>query len=155
MMNTIIAYVRNAKEEFVFLGEFPTGGRGGIDPLLSENSVFITPSKKFLLNVNAGDNTVTVFRILSDFKLRRVSIAKVAGTGPVAITVNSKGHVYVARHDFDGKFESVLDATGSLTGFRLTDNGKLVRIAGSVRRLPTRPGDVVISPDGNSVLYLR
>ncbi len=158
-MNTIIAYVRNAKDEFVFLGEFPTGGRGGIldpaddvDPLLSQNSVVITPSKKFLLNVNAGDNTVTVFRILSDFKLRRVSIAKVVGFGPLAIAVNSKGLVYVASQDFDGKFESVLDATGSLTGFRLTDNGRLVRIAGSVRRLPTRPGDVVFSPDGNSLV---
>ncbi len=157
--NTIIAYVRNALDEFTFIGEFDTGGRGGVlddsdnvDPLLSQNSVVVTPNRKFLLNVNAGSNTVTVFRILRDFKLKRMSVTRVTGTGPVAIAVNRRKLVYVASADLDGKFDSFVDSKGSVSGFRLTYHGKLIPLLGSVRKLPTRPADVAFSPDGRSVV---
>ncbi len=158
--NTIVGYARNATDDFIFLGEFDTGGRGatldnstdGIDPLLSQNSVVVTPSKKFLLNVNAGSNTITAFKILPDLKLKRTSMARVTGTGPSAIAVNNEGLVYVASADFDGVFDSFSDSLGSLSGFRLTSTGILVPLEGSVRRLPTRPGDVVFSPDDMSLV---
>ncbi len=157
--NTIIAYVRNAMDEFTFLGEFDTGGQGGvlddgdaIDPLLSQNSIVVTPNKKLLLNVNAGSNTVTVFRIRRDFKLKRLSVTKVTGTGPLAIAVNSRSLVYVASADLDGKFTSFADSQGSLSGFRLTRRGRLIPLRRSVRKLPTRPADLAFSPDGRSLV---
>lgn len=159
-MNSIIAYVRTDDDRFVFLGEFATGGKGAIlddgdgsNPLISQNSVVVTPNKKFLLTVNAGSDTVTVFRIMPNFKLKIVSKASVIGAGPMAIAVHSSGRlVYVASADFDGKFTSPADSQGSLTGFILTHRGKLRRIRQSVRKLPTRPGDVVFAPNGRSLI---
>ncbi len=159
--NSIISYVRNSKDQFVFLAEFRTGGRGGIldtgdnvNPLISQNSIIVTPNKRFLLAVNAGSNSVTVFRILKNFRLRRVFIAKVLGRGPMAIAINRRGTlVYVASADADGKFTSPADSQGALTGFWMNRRtGRLYRIRNSLRKLPTRPGDVVFAPDGRSVI---
>lgn len=158
--NSIIAYVRNARDQFVFLGEFATGGRGGIldngdgsNPLISQNSVVVTPNKRFLLTVNAGSNSVTVFRILPNFRLRIVSIRRVFGKGPMAIAVHPRGSlVYVASADADGKNAAPASAMGALTGFVLNRHGQLFRIRRSFRQLPTRPGDVVFAVDGNSIV---
>ncbi len=159
-INTIIAYTRTASDEFVFLGEFQTGGKGavlnsgsGVDPLISQNSIVVTPNKKFLLAVNAGSNSVTVFRIMSDFKLKVISTAPVFGKGPVAIAVNRFGRlVYVASADLDGRFKSAADSMGALTGFTLSSSGRLRRIGRSLRKLPTRPSDVVFAPDDRSLV---
>lgn len=158
--NSIIAYVRNARDQFVFLAEFPTGGRGGIldngdgqNPLISQNSIIVTPNKRFLLTVNAGSNSVTVFRILRNFRLRRITVRRVFGKGPVAIAINPRGWlVYVASADADGRNAAPPSAMGALTGFYLNRRGRLFRIRRSFRQLPTRPADVVFAPDGRSIV---
>lgn len=152
--NTIIAYGRLANGSHVLIGEFETGGQGGdfddeddgIDPLFSAFSVILTPNNRFLLAVNAGSSSITVFRVKSDFTLRRTFIQKVNGTGPNSLTF-CNGLVYVSVIDSDGLFSSLVEAKGGLEGFRLTCRGRLRRIQGSARDLPGRPSAVRLSPD--------
>lgn len=157
--NTIIAYGRLANGTLELIGEFKTGGRGGdlddeddgVDPLFSSFSVILTPDHRFLLAVNAGSSSISVFRVNSDFTLVRTSVQKVNGFGPNSLTF-SNGLVYVSVIDSDRSFSSLADVKGGLEGFRLTRNGKLLRIPKSTRDLPARPAAVRLSPDSKFLI---
>lgn len=156
--NSILAYARRPNGTLSFLGSFKTGGKGaelgnndGVDPLVSAYSVVLTPDYRFLLAVNAGSNSVSVFKVLPDFKLHLSSIQRVAGMGPVSIAY-SQNIVYVASADADGKFEGGNDQKGVLSGFKLTKFGYLVPIHKSVRVLTARPATIQFSPDGHALL---
>lgn len=158
--NTIVALSRNANGTLSPLASFPTGGRGasldtfdGIDPLISGFAVTITPDNRFILAVNGGSRSLSVFRILSDFSLRRTAVSTVAGYGPVSVAY-SNGIVYVASASRtpirEGFFR--FELVGLLTGFRLSNNGRLTRIGNSVRNLTNRPAAVQFTPDGRSLV---
>ena len=156
--NTIVAYARMSDDTFKLIGTFPTGGKGAnlnnnsvSDPLISQNSVVVTPNRRYLLAVNAGSNSVSLFKVLPDFSLKLRSVRRVAGVGPVAIAVNSRGLVYVASADADGKFTNTMDSAGALTAL-LIRRGKLFYIRRSIRKLSGRPADVNFSPDGRSLV---
>ncbi len=152
--NEIVAYGRRSDGTLERIGAFATGGRGGVfdageglDPLISAYSLVLTQNRRHLLAVNAGSNTVTVFRVQDDFSLRRTDRRRVAGVGPNSIAYFD-GRVYVSSIDADGRFEGEPDQQGILTGFFLSPGGRLFRIPWSFRRLPSRPGAVQFSPDG-------
>lgn len=152
--NAIVAYGRNDDGTLELIGKFNTGGAGaafdggeGLDPLISAYSLLLTENRRFLLAVNAGSNTLTVFRIRSDFSLRRTDRKRVYGVGPNSIAYHD-GRIYVSSIDADGVFTGEPDQEGALTGFRLSPQGKLQRIRGSVRVLGNRPSAIQFSPDG-------
>lgn len=156
--NQIVAYGRNADGTLELIGEFATGGRGaafdggeGLDPLISANAVIVTPNRRFLLAVNAGSNTITSFAIEDDFSLTRTSERTTDGIGPNSIAFRN-GLVYVTSIDADGIFTGEPDQEGTVTGFRLRQDGVLVRIPGSTRLLGNRPSAVQFSPDGRFVV---
>lgn len=156
--NSILAYARRPNGTIMFLDSFRTGGKGGdlgngngVDPLVSAFSVIMTPDYRFLFAVNAGSNSISVFKVLSNFKLRLMSTRKVAGFGPVSIAY-SRNILYVASADADGKFESLNDQRGVLSGFKLTKFGFLIPLFKSSRALSSRPSAIQFSPDGQSLL---
>lgn len=158
--NTILAYTRLSNGTLLPMGTFATGGKGAIlddfddvDPLFSAHSLIVTPDYRYILNVNAGSRSVTVFKVLRNFSLLRTSVATVSGFGPLSVAY-SNGLVYVASVEAssDPADFSILGAKGALTGFRLSRNGKLFRLEGSVRRLTNRPGAVQFSLDGRSLV---
>jgi len=126
-------------------------GGEGLDPLISANSVIITEDREHILAVNAGSNTVSVFKINPDFSLRLTDIERVYGVGPNSIAY-SNGLVYVSTIDADGQFAGEPDQEGALTGFRLSDSGRLTPIRRSVRLLDNRPSALQFSPDGRFVV---
>lgn len=151
--NSISAFGRMPNGQLVPLGDFETGERGaiipntdGFDPLSSAGSVVLV-RRKYVLAVNAGSASISVFKILKNFQLRLVSTASVAGFGPISIAV-SGNIVYVAIVDGDGTFEAFREQQGTVTGFKLTRSGRLLPIAGSTRSLGNRPSTVKFSPDG-------
>lgn len=157
--NTLIVYARRSDGTLSLLnGALRTGGRGavlnplpgGADPLVSAFSLTIV-GRRFVLAVNAGSNSVSVFRILPDFNLRLVSVRRVPGVGTVSITTFGS-IVYVASADTDGVFDSFDEQTGLLNGFRLTSGGRLIPLRRSLRRLSFRPATIRFSPDGRSLL---
>ncbi|KAI0560853.1 Lactonase [Gracilaria domingensis] len=135
-----------------------TGGKGailrddvGADPLISAFSVIITPNYRFVLAVNAGSQSVSVFKVLRDFSLRLVHVQPVPGLGPNSIAI-SGNLVYVASVETDGTFDDFFSQTGVLSGFRLSATGKLIPIPRSQRPLTFRPAAIKISPDRRSLV---
>jgi hypothetical protein len=111
-------------------GSFPTGGVGlnetFPDPLGSQNSLLLTPDGKWLLAVNAGSNTITVFQVKQN-GLKAVDYVSSGGILPVSLTI-SGNEVFVLN---DGDPTHV----GDITGFTLGYNGDLDPIWGSTRWL--------------------
>lgn len=140
--NEIIMYKRHKNGMLRFAGTFPTGGRGegGInDPLQSQGSLFLTPDHFYLLAVNAGSSSISVFRVF-DWGLLLLEISPSGGGNPVSVTMHDD-LVYVAN--FGGTYHTA--------GFRLQPWGELKPIPNSRRPLSgldTEPATIAFSPDG-------
>jgi len=152
--NTIVAYGRNDDGTLNLINEFRTRGKGaafdggeGLDPLISAYSLIATDDREHLIAVNAGSNSISVFRINDDFSLRLTDVKKVYGVGPNSIAYHN-GLLYVSSIDADGQFAGEPDQEGNLTGFRLSENGRLRPLRNSIRLLGNRPSAVQFSPDG-------
>lgn len=158
--NTIVAYGRNTDGTLELMNEYETGGNGGdfdggegIDPLISAYALVKSDDNRYLFAANAGSNTITVFRINSDYSLTRSDIASTGGVGPNSIAYSSKHRlVYVANIDADGVFNGEPDQEGSITGFRVVGTGQLKPIQHSTRQLGGRPSAIQFSPDGSRIV---
>ncbi len=155
--NTIVAYSRAADGTLSLVGEFPTGGDGGdfdgpegLDPLISAYAIINTPDNEFLMNVNAGSNTISVMQVNEDMSLTLVDTIGTRGVGPNSLAYHN-GIVYVTNIDADGEFAGEPDQEGSIYGYTF-DNGDLTAIPGSLRELDNRPAAVRFSPDGTQLL---
>ncbi|MEO6435542.1 MAG: hypothetical protein ABIP55_07240 [Tepidisphaeraceae bacterium] len=156
--NTIAAFGRNSDGTLTPINEFATGGNGGafddgngLDPLISQNSL-VAVDDRFILAVNPGSDSVTSFRINSDFSLTQTSVAPTGGVGPISVAYRD-GLVYVANADTDGTFTDPTDQVGNVTGLTLnTSTGQLTPIAGSTRQLANRPSDVRFAPNGGHLV---
>ena len=144
--NEIIAYGRNADGSLEQGRRFSTGGRGSggtTDPLASQGSLTLTEDRSFLLAVNAGSGSVSVFRV-QGARLSLVDRVPCGGAEPVA----------VAQH---GNLVYVLNAggTSNVVGFRFERNGRIKAISNSIKFLTSGnsgPGSLSFSPDGQFLL---
>jgi hypothetical protein len=156
--NYVLAYRAAADGNLTLINTYQTGGIGSggvpapnrprrLNPLSSEDSI-IAVDDRYLLVVNAGSNSVTSFRINTDFTLTRVDVEPSGGTMPVSLA-HWNGVVYVANADEDGTFTSPANQSGNITAMRLNPTtGELARIAGFSLALRGRPGDLEVTPDG-------
>ncbi len=158
--NTVVVYGRNADGTLELMDEYPTGGKGGdfdggegIDPLISAYALVKSPDNRHLFAVNAGSNSLTVFRINGDYSLTRTDIAPTGGVGPNSVAYSSEHNlVYVTNIDADGVFNGEPDQEGSITGFKLDALGRLEAIQRSTRYLGGRPSAIQFSPDGTRIV---
>lgn len=153
--NQIIAYDRAADGTLTPAGTFDTDGDGAVaagsavDPLASQGSLVLADGGRTLLAVNAGSDTVSVFRV-DGAALALRQVVPSGGPFPASIAV-SKHLVYV------------LDAggAGSVQGFVLF-GGTLRPLPGSNRSLGLSntnppnfldsPGQVGFTPSGSQVI---
>ena len=152
--NSIMVYQRAWDGTLTLAGTYTTGGMGGVaagsvvDPLASQGSLASADHGRALLAVNAGSNTVSLFRVRGDHLWLKQVIAS-GGTFPVSIAVH--GHlVYVLNAGVEG-------GSSCVAGFRLAGS-HLWMITGSQRSLGATdtthpfylasPGMVGFSPDG-------
>jgi 6-phosphogluconolactonase (cycloisomerase 2 family) len=153
--NTIVAYTRTASGGLQQAGSYPTGGNGGatngsvVDHLSSQGSLAYDRQAGLLYAVNAGSNTITVFRVAGD-ELFRSQVISSGGQFPVSIT-------------FHGSRVFVLNAWGgaSIAGF-LQLGGFLVPVPGWTRDLGLgtssstiftgTPGEVGFTPNGSQLV---
>lgn len=108
---------------------YPTGGNGagsGPDPLGSQNPLVLNETRKILLAVNAGSDSVSGFRAGGDI-LTLANTVPSGGTMPASVTVR-------------GNLVYVLNAGGgapNISGFTLnTNTGALTPVANSTQPLP-------------------
>ena len=170
--NSIIALDRRANGRLARVGRFATGGTGSGSFEDTANSLILGTAqgeaapnnlieqRRLLFATNARSNDITVFKIRKR-GLKRVELESSQGEKPVSVTVN-RGVLYVlnsgeATDDlFDSEGNAIPNCTTgtpSITGFTVTDGGRLDPIAGSTRRLSGLGGSgcaqVSFSPDGN------
>lgn len=144
--NSIVMYNRSAAGALTYVGMFETGGRGegGInDPLQSESSLLLSGDHHYLLAVNAGSSTISVFAIAEN-GLSLLDVEPSGGGNPVSVAMFDD-LVYVAN--VGGIYHTA--------GFRLLPWGKLEPIANSIKTLSgldTEPGTIAFSPDGTKLV---
>jgi 6-phosphogluconolactonase (cycloisomerase 2 family) len=144
--NQIVMYSRSSTGSLSYVGKFDTGGRGqgGInDPLQSESSLTLSGDYKFLLAVNAGSSTLSVFEVHKD-GLRLLETKSTEGGNPVSVTMHDD-LVYVAN--VGGNLHTA--------GFHLKPWGELEFIPNSrqpLSSLDTEPGTIAFSPDGTQLI---
>src|SRR6266480_3008220 len=152
--NQIAVYDRNSDGTLTRAGTYATGGLGGAalpgtesDRLATQGSLVL--AHDLLIAVNAGSDTISVFRVQGD----RLSLEQVLASGgqfPASIGVHGN-LVYVLNSG----------GTGIVQGFRIGGGG-LTPIPVSARSLGlansnppfflTSPGQVGFTPDGNQLI---
>jgi 6-phosphogluconolactonase (cycloisomerase 2 family) len=153
--NTIVAYTPTSGGGLQQAGTYPTGGNGGatngsvVDHLSSQGSLAYDRRAGLLYAVNAGSNTITVFRVFGDSLIRSQVIGS-GGQFPVSIAVH-------------GSQVFVLNAWGgaSVAGF-LQFGGYLIPVPSWTRDLNLgtssstvftgTPGQIGFTPDGSQLL---
>jgi 6-phosphogluconolactonase (cycloisomerase 2 family) len=156
--NALVAYGRNPDGTLTFIGKFLSGGAGGhlnggagSDPLVAADSV-LNVDNRYILQVNAGSNSISSYRVNDDYSLTLVSVVPSGGFGPNTIAERDE-IVYVGNASRNGVFTGPADEVGNVTAFRLDKRtGVLSEIPGSTRNLVGRSTDLRIAPDGRSLV---
>ena len=157
--NSIMVYDRGWNGTLSLAGTYATGGAGGVaagaavDPLASQGSLATAQDGQVLLAVNAGSNSVSLFRVARGDKLLLEQVVASGGQFPVSIAVRGN-LVYVLDAGVEG-------GSSCVQGFWLFGD-HLWPIPGSNRSLgPTdttnpfylaSPGMVGFSPDGRRLI---
>lgn len=126
--NSIDAFHRNADGTLTFLHSYSTGGLGGreavagSDPLATQGSLRLIRDEGLLVAVNAGSNTLSVFRVSGE-QLSLVQVVSSGGLFPTATGVNG-----------DLLYSLNAGGAGSVSGYRIA-GGTLHPIQDSTRTL--------------------
>jgi 6-phosphogluconolactonase len=147
--NAVIAYHIGPGGALVPAGHFATRGKGTGASLADAGSVVLAKDHRFLLVVNAGSNTVTVFQVHAPTPgtplLTFVDKASSRGVSPVSLAVHGSV-VYVLNAGNS-------TTAGNIAGFVLADHGLLLALPHSVEPLSTSaatgPAEVAFDPAGN------
>lgn len=127
--NKVIIYRRDEDGKLTFVRSVSTGGKGTGSGLGSQGAIARSDNRNFLFAVNAGDNTISSFRI-SNGGLDLVSTVSSQGLKPISLTQH-EGLLYALN----------AGGTGNISGFRIIGNGKLIPIPHSTRALTTSSSD--------------
>lgn len=136
--NKVLIYKQHSNGELKFKTAVPTGGEGTGAGLGSQGAVIVSKSGEWLYTVNAGDNTISVFKISSDGDLMLYQ------------TINSGGSMPVSLDVYD-KLLYVVNAGGNICGFRIMEDGKLEKLTGSEQPLSAAdagPAQISFKPGG-------
>jgi 6-phosphogluconolactonase len=123
-------------------GTFPTGGVGLAELGGRQGAVELSDDEDTLYAVNAGSNTVTVFRVEDD-DLEVIGTVASGGVAPTSVDAH-RGKVYVLNSG----------GTPNVTGFTASRRGALEPIRGGSRDLPGALGaaQVSVTPDGDHLV---
>jgi len=132
--NRVIAYGRFDNGELRYFGSVRTGGVGGndtetplgdgFDPLGSQDPMILSDDGRFLYVVNIGTHDISAFYLTNSGR-------------PILIQRISSGGFFPASLAVDGNLMYALNSGGEgrIVGFRIQENGRLIRIPGAERSL--------------------
>jgi 6-phosphogluconolactonase len=145
--NAVLIFSRAGDGSLTPAGKVQTGGRGSGGGLGSQGALVLSENGRWLFAVNAGSNDISVFAVRGA-ELKRTARIASGGEQPISLTVHDD-LVYVLNGG----------GSGTISGFRLRDNGKLVALAGSTRTLSNGgvgpapgPAQVQFSDDGDTLV---
>ncbi len=137
--NEVVVYNRGNDGSLSGRRSFPTGGNGSGGGLGNQGAIAFSDSGQWLLTVNPGSDSVSVFYSIGNF-LFRTDVESSLGVRPVSVAIEDD-LVYVLNAGSD-----------SVQGFRLSIYGRLIPIPGSRRPLSgigTAPAQVEFNRDGD------
>jgi 6-phosphogluconolactonase (cycloisomerase 2 family) len=142
--NEVLVFDRTAKGSLSPAGTFETDGDGTGGGLGNQGGVLLTSDNQWLYVVNAGSNSISVFKV-KPHGLELMGSVDSGGMQPVSLTI-------------DGDLLYVLNAGGTvggvdnITGFIIEPDGMLQSLPGSTQPLSaanTSPAQIGFSTDGN------
>jgi 6-phosphogluconolactonase (cycloisomerase 2 family) len=156
--NTVMAFRYREGRILKSRGEYKTGGSGSHDlsnsgALDIEGSIATTPDDRYLFAVNAGSDTVAVFKVASNGGLRAVAGSPFASQGKAPASVAfSGGHLFVANKAHDG-VRDLRSELPSYASFAVSGAGRLTPV-GTPQTAPPRasPTQAFVTPDGGLLL---
>jgi len=147
--NSVLAYNRSPDGLLSFAGAYPTGGIGASGLTgTNQGGVVLSQDGKWLLAVNAGSNSLSVFRASQhpSTSLALTDAVSSDGTYPVSVTIFS---------EWFGSVVYVLNAgtsaiAANIAGFYLNSRGVLTPVPGSSQPLSgiTSPAEISFNPTG-------
>jgi 6-phosphogluconolactonase len=152
--NSILIFARSADGTLASRpSSVATRGHGLGSTLNSQGSLILSPDARWLLAVNAGSNSVTVFSV-SNTGLQFKSQTGSGGTTPTSIAIFGNV-VYVLNAGVPGPPKAPGTVVPSVAGFLLnTTNGSLNPIPGATQTLAGAvvPAEVAFAPNGKSLV---
>ncbi len=140
--NSILIYKQDMNGMLTYGSMVSSGGKGMGAGLGSQGSVVFDKSNMLLFAVNAGDNSISSFKVSSNGNLALMSTIGSGGTMPVSLTV-FKSWLYV------------VNSGGNICGFKVSNSGGLEMIPGSTQPLSkgdAGPAEIMFQPDGSHVI---
>jgi len=101
----------------------PSGGSGKGADLGSQNAIVLGFQHKVLFAVNAGDNTISSFRVNTDGSLELLNTHASGGTMPVSLAIRNQ-ILYVVNA-----------VSSNINGFAVDLSGTFTHIPGSLKML--------------------
>ena len=140
--NAVLAFLRRLDGTLGLLGAFPTGGLGTGGSLGNQSGIVLDPNDRWLFVVNAGDGTISSFRVL-ELGLELVDTIASEGVSPISLTVFGT-LVYVLN-------EGNENTPDNISGFTFDADGTLTPIPDSTRPLSddlTDPAQISFNQHG-------
>jgi 6-phosphogluconolactonase len=169
--NRVLAYTRTDDGALTFLSEHATQGQGTagrvipaldrvvVDPLFSQDSLVLTPDRTLLFVVNAGDGSISSFRINGDRSLVFADRESTGGAFPNTIATNGAGVLYVANvNSPNNPVNPGGTEPATLRGFRYGTDGSLELIPQSDRTLSSPaslPTQVLFNAAGDKLIVVE
>jgi 6-phosphogluconolactonase len=151
--NEVVVYRRSANGSLTEIQRASTTGAGSVGNqpfgqafLDSNNAVELTNSGKLLFVVNAGDDSISSFRVGPKGKVKFADKIASGGDHPTSVDTH-KGKLYVLNVDGN-----------NISGFRYRHNGDMTAIPNSTKPLATPPSTTpegLPSPFADQVLFSK
>lgn len=140
--NSILVYMQDEKGMLTYSSTVNSGGKGLGRGLGSQGALIFDRSKMMLFAVNAGDNTISSFKVSADGSPTLSQTVASGGTTPISLTVSSS-------------LLYVVNAGGNISGFSINASNQLTAIPGSTQplsRADAGPGEILFQPDGSHLV---
>jgi 6-phosphogluconolactonase (cycloisomerase 2 family) len=141
--NEILVFDRGADGRVTPAGSYGTGGLGAGAGLGNQGGLVLSDDDRWLLVVNAGSNSVSVFAVSRE-GLHLTDTEPSGGTTPISVTIH-KDLVYVLN----------AGVPNNIRGFRLSTHGVLTPLPSPALPLSgvaTGPAQISFSPNGDSLI---
>ena len=158
--NAVLAFRRGVDGGLRPLGRFPMGGTGVGNPnfrlgtLDSDQSLIVSPDRRFLFAVNSGSDSIAVFHIHSDGTLAAVGGSPFPSGGHFPASLGLRGDFLYVAHKNEAPGEDPADFPApNYTAFRVNPNGTLIPIPRSTVETArgSSPTQTLVSGDGRFV----
>ncbi|MEO5999031.1 MAG: beta-propeller fold lactonase family protein [Chitinophagaceae bacterium] len=140
--NTVLVYKQDANGKLSFGTVYNSGGKGLGKGLGSQGALILDKASMMLYAVNAGDNTISSFKVASNGTLQLHQTIGSGGTMPISLSVY-KSWLYV------------VNGGGNICGFKVSGMGDLSMIPGSMQKLSNGdagPAEILFQPDGSHLV---